>query len=264
MRGLIGIYYLILRALLRNKPRLRRHLVRCRYCWIFFLTDPRNAGREDLGCPFGCAALHRSERSDERSIRYNASPVGKAKRHQRREERRRAAAEPVGAAVSPAAPLEAVLVDVVPGAGAQPGDIQAERRIVPPEAVSPKAEPEASSPCAAPSSPASASDEEQVAAAIREAPAAHGGPSCGCSSPMVPAGDLPAVGSGPFYPERIEYAPAMVTYIRVVVSLIEERRVGRAEVIEMLLRRKRQHGFARERPIDYVLRWLNEHLANPP
>jgi hypothetical protein len=240
VRGLIGIYYLILRALLRNQPRLRRHLVRCRCCWIFFLTDPRNAGREDLGCPFGCAALHRSERSDERSIRYNASPVGKAKRHQRREERRRAAVEPVGEAVSP---------------GAQPGDRQAERRIVPPEA---------SSPCVAPSSPASASDEEQVAGAIREAPAAHGGPSCGCSSPMVPAGDLPAVGSGPFYPERIEYAPAMVTYIRVVVSLIEERRVGRAEVIEMLLRRERQHGFARERPIDYVLRWLNEHLANPP
>jgi hypothetical protein len=35
-----------------------------------------------------------------------------------------------------------------------------------------------------------------------------------------------------------------------------------AEVIEMLERTKRQHSFGRERRMDYVLRWLNEHLAN--
>ncbi len=166
--------------------------------------------------------------------------------------------------MSSAAPLEAALGAVVPGAGPQPGDLQAERRIVPPEALQPKAEPEASSPCAAPCSPAADSGEDHDASASRKAPAAHGGPSCGGSSPIVPVGDLLAVGSGPCDPERIEYAPAMVNYIRVVVSLIEERSVGRAEVIEMLQRPRRQHSFGREKRIDYVVRWLREHHEKPP
>jgi hypothetical protein len=56
----------------------------------------------------------------------------------------------------------------------------------------------------------------------------------------------------------------MVDYIRVVVSLIEERNVEREEVLEMLDRTRRQHSFVRERRIDYVVRWLREHQEKPP
>lgn len=43
-----------------------------------------------------------------------------------------------------------------------------------------------------------------------------------------------------------------------MVSLIERRRVSRDEVRELLARAVRQHSFARERRIDYVLRTLGE------
>ena len=71
-------YYALLRSILGTKPHLRRCLKRCRHCRIFFLTDPRNAGRKDmrevgrndLGCPFGCREAHRKEQSTRRSVQF--------------------------------------------------------------------------------------------------------------------------------------------------------------------------------------------------
>jgi hypothetical protein len=51
----------------------------------------------------------------------------------------------------------------------------------------------------------------------------------------------------------------VVEYVRMVVSLIEGRRVGRREVLEMLERVLRQHRLGRRRKIDHTLAWLNEH-----
>ena len=48
----------------------------------------------------------------------------------------------------------------------------------------------------------------------------------------------------------------MVCYVRMVTSLIEGRRVSIDEILEMLARTVRQHGMARGRRIDYVLRHL--------
>ena len=73
-------YYVVLRSLLRSRSDLRRCLSRCRICRIFFLTHPRNAGRRDLGCPFGCRQAHRRKRSSERSVAYYATEEGKAKK----------------------------------------------------------------------------------------------------------------------------------------------------------------------------------------
>ena len=73
-------YYVVLRSVLRSRPDLRRCLSRCRHCRIFFLTDPRNAGRSDLRCPFGCREAHRKRRSTERSVAYYATAEGKAKK----------------------------------------------------------------------------------------------------------------------------------------------------------------------------------------
>ena len=73
-------YYVVLRSVLRSHTHLRRCLCRCRHCRIFFLTHPRNAGRSDLRCPFGCREAHRKQRSTERSVAYYATAEGKTKK----------------------------------------------------------------------------------------------------------------------------------------------------------------------------------------
>lgn len=78
--GLVRQYYVLLRSVLRSRPDLRRCLCRCRHCRIFFLAHPRNAGRRDLRCPFGCREAHRKRRSTERSVAYYATAEGKTKK----------------------------------------------------------------------------------------------------------------------------------------------------------------------------------------
>jgi hypothetical protein len=77
---LVGQYYVILRCVLRDKPRLRRRLTRCRFCRIFFLSHSCNAGRRDLRCPFGCRRAYRQRCSKERSVAYYRTPEGKRKK----------------------------------------------------------------------------------------------------------------------------------------------------------------------------------------
>jgi hypothetical protein len=76
----VGQYYVVLRSVVRGRTELRRCVRRCRHCGIFFLTHPRNAGRQDLGCPFGCKEAHRKRRSTERSVKYYATDEGKFKK----------------------------------------------------------------------------------------------------------------------------------------------------------------------------------------
>jgi len=78
--ALVKQYYVVLRSVLRSQSHLRRCLSRCRHCRIFFLTHPRNAGRSDLRCPFGCREAHRKQRSTERAVAYYATVEGKAKK----------------------------------------------------------------------------------------------------------------------------------------------------------------------------------------
>jgi hypothetical protein len=78
--ALVLQYYFVLRSVLRAKPCLRPCLTRCRYCRIFFLTHPCNAGRSDLGCPFGCQETHRKRRSTQRSVEYYGTEEGKIKK----------------------------------------------------------------------------------------------------------------------------------------------------------------------------------------
>jgi hypothetical protein len=73
-------YYVVLRSVLRSQSHLRRGLTRCRHCRIFFLTHPRNVGRSDLRCPFGCREAHRRQRSTKRSVAYYATAEGKVKK----------------------------------------------------------------------------------------------------------------------------------------------------------------------------------------
>jgi len=81
-------YYLVLRTAMRSRRDLRRCLTRCRHCRIFFVAHPRNGGRADLGCPFGCREAYRKKRSAERSVAYYRTAAGKEKKAQLNSRRR--------------------------------------------------------------------------------------------------------------------------------------------------------------------------------
>lgn len=89
MRGLVLEYYVVLRSVLRAKPHLRKCLVRCRHCGIFFLTHPGNSARKDLGCPFGCGEAHRRWQSTLRSVAYYQDAKGKEKKQELNRKRNR-------------------------------------------------------------------------------------------------------------------------------------------------------------------------------
>ena len=82
-------YYVVLRSVVRLRPWLRKCRARCRHCGIFFLTHARNAGRQDLGCPFGCRQAHRKSQSTRRSVDYYRQPEGKTKKRDLNARRRK-------------------------------------------------------------------------------------------------------------------------------------------------------------------------------
>jgi hypothetical protein len=51
------------------------------------LTDPRNAKREDLFCPFGCREAHRRRESVRRSVAYYRTTAGRRKKRSLNERR---------------------------------------------------------------------------------------------------------------------------------------------------------------------------------
>jgi hypothetical protein len=113
----------LLRSILRSKPHLRKCLCRCRHCPIFFLTDPRNAGRHDLGCRFGCKKEHRRRESIRRSTVYYQGEQGREyKRRQNQRQRKQVEildpqpAKPSDASPSPKTPCPAEVAEALPAA----------------------------------------------------------------------------------------------------------------------------------------------------
>ena len=98
---LVLSYYIVLRSVVRLKPWLRKCLARCRHCGIYFLTDARNAGRQDLGCPFGCREAHRKSQSTHRSVDYYRQPEGKAKKRDLNARRRKTPVPPAPPVAAP-------------------------------------------------------------------------------------------------------------------------------------------------------------------
>jgi len=92
--ALVLAYYAVLRSVLRAQAELRRCLTRCRHCGIFFLTHPRNAGRGDLRCPFGCREAHRKQQSNRRSTEYYRDEHGKEKKRAQNAKRRQVPVRP--------------------------------------------------------------------------------------------------------------------------------------------------------------------------
>jgi hypothetical protein len=84
VRDRVRSYYAQVRWLLRERPDLRPCLKRCRHCRIFFFTDPRNAGRDDLRCGFGCREAHRLRRDARRCAAYYRENPDKKRRQNRK------------------------------------------------------------------------------------------------------------------------------------------------------------------------------------
>lgn len=97
-RPLVRHYQTALDAALRSRPQLQGCLASCAHCGIRFLTHPRNTGRRDLRCPFGCRRHHRRQRSSQRSTAYYQTAGGRRKKKRLNGRRQRPD-------VSPAAPL---------------------------------------------------------------------------------------------------------------------------------------------------------------
>ena len=84
MRDLVRSYCAQVRSLLRERPDLEPCLKRCRHCRILFFTHPRNAGRADLCCGFGCQAAHRRQRDIRRTAAYYREHPEKKRRQNRK------------------------------------------------------------------------------------------------------------------------------------------------------------------------------------
>ena len=80
VKELTNRYYRVLHDVVRDRPSVKRRITRCVDCGIDFITDPRNKGRSDLRCPFGCRDAHRRRCSNERSTAYYQTERGKFKK----------------------------------------------------------------------------------------------------------------------------------------------------------------------------------------
>jgi hypothetical protein len=91
-----------------SDPELRLEccLVACKQCGIRFLTHPRNAGRTDLRCPFGCREHARRQAANRRSTAHCRTPLGretKERLNRRRYRRTPSVGDQVQPAVDPQA-----------------------------------------------------------------------------------------------------------------------------------------------------------------
>lgn len=92
-KPLVARYQLALDSALKADWDLQPCAVHCAHCGIRFLTHPRNAGRRNLHCPFGCREHHRRQSSNRRSTAYYQTAAGKWKKHGHNRRRRHSSAD---------------------------------------------------------------------------------------------------------------------------------------------------------------------------
>jgi hypothetical protein len=170
-------------------------MVHCAHCGIRFLTHPRNAGRIDLRCPFGCRRHHRRRCSSQRSADYYRTPEGKLKKR---------------------------WLNAGRPAGALPPQPRPQQPTIPSE------------------SPRS------------------GTPRPGESAPPEPPSQGELRLNGVVLDEPSLLASPMLSYARMVVSLVEGVAFSLAELVGLLRRALRQHSIGRRRRTDYVLHVLHQ------
>ncbi|MGA9210385.1 MAG: hypothetical protein WB347_21500 [Terriglobales bacterium] len=109
--------------MLQSHGQLQGCIAYCAYCGIRFLTHPRNAGRRNLRCPFGCREHHRRQQSCQRSTAYYQTAAGKAKKKRLNGRRR-------WGQVPPAAAPQSDLADALSASALSPVTVEPRREDV--------------------------------------------------------------------------------------------------------------------------------------
>lgn len=203
--------------MLQAHPELQPCVSHCAHCGIGFLTHPRNAGRRNLRCPFGCRQHHDRQRSAQRSAAYYQTDAGKRKKqgHNRHRSLASSAESPVaGESQPPSPPARDGATDAVAVVGTA-------------IAASPP------QPQTQPDLPQPPSDAEPRRAELRLDGVVLDESSL-TNSPVLP-------------------------YLRMMVGLIEGRRFGTEELLDLLRQALRQHSIASRKKRDYVLGFLRQH-----
>jgi len=197
-RPLVQQYQTVLDSVLESYPELQRCVAYCTDCGIRFLTHPRNAGRRNLRCPFGCREHHRRQGSCRRSTAYYQTAAGKAKKKRLNGRRHR----------NPAPPTMQPQPDLDP----------------------------------------------QGTPLDREG--ASGRPGAPPASDALPVTVEPRLG-GMVLDESSLAASPMLSYVRMVVSLIEGVQFTCREVVHRLGQALRQHSIGACHGVDYLLGFLH-------
>ncbi len=194
-------------------------MAHCTDCGIRFLTHPRNAGRMNLRCPFGCREHHRRSRSNQRSSAYYRTPAGKAKKQRLNANRRRP---------SPSAEAEkATELSSVP--------IQESNR--PDEPISDVARSDVPLP-----------DEPSSVVRPSNKPPLHA-----LSAPIeIRVGGV-ILDTVTLLNSRLR------SYVRMLAQLVDGVDLSRDQMIDLLRQAMRQHSMANRRSVDYVLGFLHRH-----
>jgi hypothetical protein len=226
----------------QKRTVLEKSVVHCCHCGIRFFTHPRNAGRRDLRCPFGCREHHRRQRANERSKKHYRTDEGRKNKKSLNGKR-----SLVGRDIRNTPPVDAVPTGVstkdagVPdsGADATPTDEDATAS-------------DTSSWDACPSVALSLGQPIHQRVLTRQAlprPAHE----------EAPRQDVKLMLDGFALGEADLVNSSVLSYLAMVATVLEGRAIGREELLHVLRRSMRQRSFDRLPRREYALRFLNKH-----
>ena len=255
---LVRQYRTTLESVLESHPQLRECLKHCTHCGIEFLTDPRNASRTNLRCPFGCRQCHRRQCSSRRSTAYNRTAAGKFKKKRRNAQRASASRRREPTAQSGAT------IAATPNALPAPS--------APISPVTPTTPATSTSPAAADiPTGATTADVPVPPVALPDSPAALAAASAAStSSPGV----VPFTRATTDRPADPEFAlrvggvvldgsslteSGLLPYVGLLVRLIDRRDLSADELRELLERSLRQRRSLSRSRRSYVLEYLHQH-----
>lgn len=271
---LIQQYRLILDRHLEAHPEVAKCVVCCAGCGIRFLTHPRNRGRTDLRCPFGCRERHRRKCANERSCRYYQTAEGREKKEWRNAERTGWPRPP-----DPLLPLGSSADSKEPEVGnrseiSQHGEVAAGPRLSSPSAALPAVDVRDGSAVVDRSdvTDASSSAADPVRAANAAGPKRC--PVRGCEAPpelvelSIPLpSEIPAPGEdslvwdlgGVKLTAWLVATTPVLPYVQLLLKAIGPLRLCRRCLIQWLLEKLRQRSIAFRLHRQYVLRFLHMH-----
>jgi len=219
--------------------------VRCRYCGIRFLTHPCNARRRDLLCPFGCRKEHRRQCGNRRSAKHSRTPKGRKHKKARNDQRscRAPSALGVGEPVDLTPPDDSATSNSCSGESDQPVS----------DSSTHGGQPIDLGDASATSNSRSGESDQPISVTSAPTPtsAEHSETTPPCRGWLLWEGvrlNAASVVDSPLLP-----------YLQLVASCIERRKIGRDELVQVLLQTVRQRSLSAGPRTTYVLDYLNRH-----